>query len=149
VSEKTFTIDEANTMLPVLDSLLKRAMDAKQMMEDVDAEFEDITHKVFLNGGTLLDIGYLARRKAEREKAIQSLKDTVEEIHSTGVQVKDLDIGLLDFPCLVEGETVLLCWKYGEPHAIEHWHGMEEGFAGRKPIEQLRLKRKKKPEQPN
>jgi hypothetical protein len=149
VSDKTFTIDEANTMLPVLDSLLKRAMDAKQMMEDVDAEFEDITHKVFLNGGTLLDIGYLARRKAEREKAIQSLKDTVEEIHSTGVQVKDLDIGLLDFPCLVEGETVLLCWKYGEPHAIEHWHGMEEGFAGRKPIEQLRLKRKKKPEQPN
>ena len=149
VSEKTFTLEEANTMLPVLDSLLKRAMDAKQTMEDVDNEFQDVGHKVFLNGGTLLDIVYLARRKAEREKAIQSLKDTIDEIHSTGVQVKDLDMGLLDFPCLVEGETVLLCWKYGEPHEIAHWHGEAEGFAGRKPIEQLRIKRKKKPEQPN
>ncbi len=147
--EKTFTFEEANTILPVLDSLLKRAMDAKQTMEDADEEFEGIGHKVFLNGGTFLDVEYLARRKAEREKAILSLKDTIDEIHSTGVQVKDLDTGLLDFPCMVEGETVLLCWKYGESHEIAHWHGMEEGFAGRKPIAQLRIKRKKKPEQPN
>jgi hypothetical protein len=50
------------------------------------------------------------------------------------VQVKDLDIGLLDFPCKVEGEVLLLCWKLGEP-AITHWHGVSEGFAGRKPVD--------------
>jgi hypothetical protein len=50
------------------------------------------------------------------------------------VQVKDLDIGLLDFPCKVEGEILLLCWKLGEP-AIAHWHGTGEGFAARKPID--------------
>jgi len=50
------------------------------------------------------------------------------------VQVKDLDIGLLDFPCQVEGEVILLCWKRGE-EKITHWHGVAEGFAGRKPID--------------
>jgi hypothetical protein len=50
------------------------------------------------------------------------------------VQVKDLAIGLLDFPCQVDGRTVLLCWKLGEKQ-ITHWHGLEEGFAGRKPVD--------------
>ena len=76
----------------------------------------------------------LARRKAEREKTAQQIKDAVSEINSTGVQVKDLDIGLLDFPCVVDGHTILLCWRLGEK-SITHWHGMEEGFAGRKPID--------------
>jgi len=70
------------------------------------------------------------------------VKDALAEIDATGVQVKDLDIGLLDFPCVVEGETVLLCWKLGEP-AITHWHGVHEGFAGRKPIDE-RIARAKK-----
>jgi hypothetical protein len=51
------------------------------------------------------------------------------------VQVKDLGIGLLDFPCEVDGQKILLCWKLGEK-AITHWHGIAEGFAGRKPIDQ-------------
>jgi len=76
---------------------------------------------------------------------VQRVKDAVAEIHATGVQVKDLEIGLLDFPCRVEGETVLLCWKLGE-QGITHWHGTEEGFAGRKPIDDRIMKagRKKK-----
>jgi hypothetical protein len=77
---------------------------------------------------------HLARRKAEREKAIQRVKDAMDEIDAMGVQVKDLDIGLLDFPCEVDGEIILLCWKLGE-NAIAHWHGVSEGFAGRKPID--------------
>jgi hypothetical protein len=81
---------------------------------------------------------------------MQQIKDSVAEIHATGVQVKDLDIGLLDFPCVADGETVLLCWKYGEGNSIGHWHGFEEGFAGRKPIASLNLKQKKRePEKPN
>ena len=77
----------------------------------------------------------LARRKAERVKAEQKAKDALAEISAIGVMVKDLDIGLLDFPCEVDGRTILLCWKLGEK-AITHWHGVEEGFAGRKPVDE-------------
>src|SRR5579864_5051640 len=135
MSNKTFTLDEANTLLPVLESLLKSAMESKQLMEDADQEFQDLAHRIFLNGGTLVNVVYIARRKAEREKAIQRLKDTVAEIHATGVQVKDLDVGLLDFPCVASGEIVLLCWKLGESK-ITHWHSTTEGFAGRKLIDE-------------
>lgn len=151
--DKTFTLDEANMLLPVLESLLRQAMEAKSKIEEVERKLQNLGHKIFLSGGLLVDIKRAATRKAEREKAIQQIKDAVAEIHATGVQVKDLDIGLLDFPCVVDGETVLLCWKYGEPHKIAHWHGLEEGFAGRKPIEMLNLEKKKtpkpNPEKPN
>ena len=132
---RTFSLDEAQTLLPILESLLRTAIEGKKLIEKVDAEFQDTAHKVFLNGGTLLNVVRLARRKAQREKAVQRVKDAVAEIDATGVQVKDLDIGLLDFPCRVEGEIILLCWKLGEK-AIAHWHGTEEGFAGRKPIDE-------------
>jgi len=132
---RTFTLDEAHTLLPVLESLLKRAIQSKQLIEEVDGEFQENAHRVFLNGGMQVNVVHLARRKAEREKAIQRIKDTLPEIEATGVQVKDLDIGLLDFPCEVDGETVLLCWKLGEPK-ITHWHNTTEGFAGRKPIDE-------------
>jgi hypothetical protein len=133
--ERTFTLSEAQSLLPVLESLLRGAMDSKKLIEQVDAELQEVAHRVFLNGGTLLQIVPLARRKAERQKALQRVKDAVAEMHATGVQVKDLDIGLLDFPCIVEGEVVLLCWKLGEKD-ISHWHSTTEGFAGRKPIDE-------------
>jgi hypothetical protein len=132
---RTFSLEEAQSLLPVLESLLRTAMNGKKLIEEVDAEFQETAHKVFLQGGTLLNIVHLARRKAQREKAVQKVKDAVAEIDATGVQVKDLDIGLLDFPCRVEGEILLLCWKFGET-AITHWHSTDEGFAGRKPIDE-------------
>jgi hypothetical protein len=135
MSIRTFTLAEAQTLLPILESLLKTAISSKKLVEDVDGELQEIAHRVFLNGGTLIRVVEVARRKAEREKAIQRAKDAVAEIHATGVQVKDLDIGLLDFPCKVEAEIVLLCWKLGETK-ITHWHSTEEGFAGRKPIDE-------------
>ncbi len=152
MADKTFTLDEANMLLPVLESLLRQAMEAKETIAEAEKKLQNLGHKIFLTGGLLVDIKRAATRKAEREKAIQQIKDAIAEIHSTGVQVKDLDVGLLDFPCIVDGETVLLCWKYGEPHKIAHWHGVEEGFAGRKPIEMLNLDKKKgkaNPEKPN
>jgi hypothetical protein len=132
---RTFTLAEAETLLPILESLLKQAIESKKLIELVDAEFQEIAHRVFLNGGTFLNVVHVARRKAEREKAVQRIKDAVAEIDATGVQVKDLDIGLLDFPCQVEGEIILLCWKLGES-GITHWHNTTEGFAGRKPIDE-------------
>jgi len=135
MSNRTFSLEEAQTLLPVLESLLRNAINGKKIIEEVDGEFQATAHKVFLKGGTLLNIVHLARRKAQREKAVQRVKDAVAEIDATGVQVKDLDIGLLDFPCRVDGEIILLCWKLGEA-TISHWHSAEEGFAGRKPIDE-------------
>ena len=142
MSDRTFTLEEAQLLLPVLESLLRTAMNAKNLIEKDDAEQQELHHRIFLNGGMFLDIVSLARRRAERAKAEQRAKDAVAEIDSIGVQVKDLDIGLLDFPCVVEGQVVLLCWKLGEK-SITHWHGTQEGFAGRKPIDQ-RITRAKK-----
>jgi hypothetical protein len=142
MSDRTFTLDEAQSLLPVLESLLRTAMQAKKVIEESDAEQQALHHRIFLNGGMFLDIVGLARRKAERAKAEQRAKDALAEIDSIGVQVKDLDMGLLDFPCEVEGQIILLCWKLGEK-SITHWHGTSEGFAGRKPIDE-RIARGKK-----
>ncbi len=135
MSDRTFTLDEAQSLLPVLESLLRTAMKAKRVLEEFDAELQALHHRVFLNGGMFLNVVPLAHRKSERAKAEQHAKDALAEIDSIGVQVKDLGIGLLDFPCEVEGQTILLCWKMGEK-AITHWHGVEEGFAGRKLIDE-------------
>ena len=135
MSDRTFTLDEAQSLLPVLESLLRAAIAGKKVMEEFEAEQQELNHRIFLNGGTHVDVVPLARRKAERVKAEQRAKDAIAEIDSIGVQVKDLDIGLLDFPCEVEGEIILLCWKLGET-SITHWHGTQEGFAGRKPIDE-------------
>ncbi len=135
MSDRTFTLDEAQSLLPVLESLLRTAISGKKVMEEFEAEQQALNHRIFLNGGTHVDVVPLARRKAERVKAEQRAKDALAEIDSIGVQVKDLDIGLLDFPCEIEGEIILLCWKLGET-SITHWHGTQEGFAGRKPIDE-------------
>ncbi len=135
MSSRTFTLDEAQDLLPVLESLLRTSIDGKKLIESVDAEFQEMAHRVFLNGGMSLNVVHLARRKAEREKAMQCVRDAMAEIDAIGVQVKDLEIGLLDFPCEVDGQVVLLCWKLGET-AITHWHGVSEGFAGRKPVDE-------------
>jgi hypothetical protein len=134
MANRTFTLAEAQELLPVLEALLRKASESKRRVEEIDARFQDVNRRILMDGGMLLDIVPLARLRAERDKLNQGVTDTVAEINSTGVQVKDLDIGLLDFPCIVEGKIVLLCWKLGE-HAITHWHGVDEGFAGRKRID--------------
>ena len=142
MADRTFTLQEAQNLLPVLESLLRTAMDGKKLIEAVDNELQDLAHRVMMSGGLLVNVVQMARRKAEREKAIHRVKDTLAEINAIGVQVKDIDIGLLDFPCKVEGRIVLLCWKLGE-HGITHWHTSSEGFAGRKPVDERIAKAKK------
>jgi hypothetical protein len=142
MSDRTFSLDEAHSLLPVLESLLRTAIAGKKVIEEVEGEQQVLRHRIFLNGGTFLNVVQVARRKAERIKAEQRAKDALAEIDSIGVQVKDIDIGLLDFPCEVEGEVILLCWKVGE-ESITHWHGTQEGFASRKLIDE-RIARGKK-----
>ena len=142
MADRTFTLQEAQNLLPVLESLLRAAMDGKKLIEAVDNELQELAHRVLMSGGLLVNVVQMARRKAEREKAIHRVKDTLAEINAIGVQVKDIEIGLLDFPCKVEGRVVLLCWKLGE-QGITHWHTSSEGFAGRKPVDERIAKAKK------
>jgi hypothetical protein len=135
MADRTFTLDEAQALVPVLGSLLKTAIDAKNAAERIEREFKSLSSRVFMNGGTLLDVAHLSARKRERERLGQKIKDALAEIQATGVLVKDLDTGLLDFPCEVEGHTILLCWKLGE-QTIAHWHGTDEGYRFRKPIDE-------------
>ena len=132
---RTFTLREAQSMLPILESLLRKSIESKALIEEIDQEFTELSERIFLSGGTLVNVRACAARKKQREKAIHAAKDTLSEINAIGVQVKDLDIGLLDFPCRVNGEIVLLCWRMGEA-SISHWHGTEEGYAGRRPIDE-------------
>jgi len=145
MADRTFTLDEAHALLPVLESLLKTAIDGKNAAERIEQEFKAVSSRVFLNGGTLVDVVQLAARKREKERLVQKIKDALAEIEATGVLVKDLEIGLLDFPCQVEDQTILLCWKLGEK-TIAHWHGTDEGYRFRKPIDEKIARAAKRPE---
>ena len=133
--ERTFTVDEAQRLLPVLKTLLSKAIEARSKLQELEAELGKLKSRIFLSGGLLPDVRYLQARKADRDQYLQLQNKSLAEIDSIGVQVKDLDIGLLDFPCMVDGELILLCWKMGEEQ-IGFWHGPEEGFRGRKPIDE-------------
>jgi hypothetical protein len=95
-----------------------------------------------------VDVGKVALQRAEIESHMQRVRESVAEIDSIGVQVKDMEAGLLDFPCRVDDQIVLLCWRMGEP-AIEHWHTMESGFQGRQPIDERFRRRSTSGGRPN
>jgi hypothetical protein len=131
---KIFSLNEAQTLLPVLEALLRKAQAAGARASELERDMQQLTQRIFLSGGMHVNVAQAAKRRAEREKALQETRDTLAEIDEIGVQVKDLAQGLLDFPCVMEGQTVLLCWKLGEKE-IGFWHSQEEGFAGRKPLD--------------
>jgi hypothetical protein len=132
---KTFTLDEAQSLLPVLEALLKRAMEGKQAAEETESGLTDLARRIYLSGGMKVDAGAVAKQRAEMDAHLKLVRESIAEIDSIGVQVKDLDSGLLDFPCRLEDQVVLLCWRMGEP-CIEHWHTVEAGFQGRQPVDE-------------
>jgi hypothetical protein len=143
---KTFSLDEAQSLLPILESLLRRAIDAKASAGTIEGELQMLSQNIFLSGGMLVDVASVARKRLAQRAAVQQAQDAVQEIDSIGVQVKDLDKGLLDFPCQLGEQTVLLCWQLGEPK-IRYWHTLEAGFQGRQPLDERFLK--SRPERPN
>jgi hypothetical protein len=132
---KTFTLEEAQSLLPVLESLLKRAVEGKESAQEAEGVLADLARRIYLSGGMMVDLGKVARQRAEIEGHLERVRESIAEIDSIGVQVKDLEQGLLDFPCRLDDQIVLLCWRMGEA-AIEHWHTVESGFQGRQPIDE-------------
>lgn len=142
---KTFTLAEAQNLLPVVEGLLQRAIEGKQKAQAVEREMQQLHQRIFLAGGMQVDVAAAARSRAEQTTAMRRAQDAMQELDAIGVQVKDIDKGLLDFPCLLDGQIVLLCWKLGEPE-IAHWHTVESGFQGRKPIDvRFHQSKKKRP----
>ena len=145
---KTFTIDEAQSLLPVLESLLKRAIEGKEAAEHVEANLSELSRRIFVSGGMRVNLAEVAEQRAEMESHLQRVRESIAEIDSIGVQVKDLDTGLLDFPFRLDEEIVLLCWRMGET-AIEHWHTVDAGFQGRQPVDERFRRRSASGGRPN
>jgi hypothetical protein len=131
---KTFTLEEAKTLLPVLSALLEKARAAALRAGALENEMQELSQRIFLSGGLHVDVPAAARRRAEREKAMQVARTHIEEITEIGVEVSDHEEGGLEFPCLLEGRTVMLCWKLGDDDIAE-WR--EEGDAAgvKKPVD--------------
>ena len=115
--------------------------------EEVETSLSELSRRIDLSGGMRVDIAGVAKQRAEMETHLDRVRESIAEIDSIGVQVKDLESGLLDFPFKLEDKVVLLCWRMGEP-AIEHWHTVESGFNGRKPVDE-RFKRRPSGQKPN
>jgi hypothetical protein len=131
---KTFTLEEARGLLPVLESLLRGAIIAKQEAEVAEGNLAALNLRIQMAGGMLVDVPKAARDRAIRQHGIQRAKDALSEIDAIGVQVKDIETGLLDFPFVLDDEIVLLCWKLGEAD-ISFWHTTESGFGGRQRLD--------------
>ena len=132
---RTFTIDEAQSLLPVLESLLTRAIDGNRSAEDIESDLSSLAQRIYLSGGMRVNTADVAKQRAEMESHLKQVRESVAEIDAIGVQVKDLEAGLLDFPCRIDDQIVLLCWRMGEP-SIEHWHTVESGFQGRQLVDE-------------
>lgn len=129
-----FTLAEAERMLPEVDRALRDALFHKAEHQAANAELNATMQNIRMAGGSRVNPGPILATRARRDGSTLALRKVFEKIDEMGVLVKDLDIGLIDFLTIYQGREVCLCWKLGE-ESIRFWHGMEEGFAGRKPID--------------
>ncbi len=130
--DRYFTVDEANALLATVRPLAERMVERRRELAVQLERQRELGEIVKANGG-----GFSPRLPSEIDAAVEEaageLRDCVEELTGLGVQVKDLDSGLVDFPSLRDGEDILLCWQLGEDE-IGWWHTLEGGFAGRQPL---------------
>lgn len=131
---RRFTLAEAQSLIAHVEPLLRDAVDRKAEYEEAEAEIQAFQQHVMMMGGVAVDRDKIVASKAKRDEAAAHLRSAIEGVQEAGALIKDLDIGLIDFPTLYRGVEVYLCWKLGED-AIEFWHGVEEGFRGRKRID--------------
>ena len=129
-----FTLEEAEAVLPKVDRAIRDAIFLKSEWQQAGQTLEAQTNRIQMSGGAMVDRDQFLKLREHRDTMGRRLSDAMEGIHGYGCEVKDLDIGLLDFPAIFRGQEVLLCWKLGETK-IDWWHGMTEGFRGRKKID--------------
>jgi hypothetical protein len=128
-----FTLEQANKMLPSVIQKFDTVVDKKNKVIEIQSDFE--TNPKYMSSFK----DYIIK-KQELNSAITNFYKSIEDLEATGVSVKSIDQGLLDFPSLMFNEEIWLCWKQGET-VIKFWHGKDEGFNGRKPIESVDLEK--------
>ena len=128
---RIFTPAEANSALSEVRPLAEQLVAVRARLQELQGEQREVVQIIAGNGS-----GYAVgeARSDEFSAAAAELERILDALTELGVQVKDADAGLLDFPAVREGEDVLLCWRLGED-SVDWWHGPEEGFAGRRPID--------------
>jgi hypothetical protein len=133
MAQRYFTAEEANELLPEVRLAAEELVEHRLAARSVAAKRAQLVTRIAGNGG---DFDPQEPRELEEdfERETAAVAEAVVQLERLGVIVKDADRGLVDFPALREsGEEVLLCWQVGEDE-IAYWHGLEEGFAGRKPL---------------
>jgi hypothetical protein len=123
---KLFSIDEANALIPEVAIKLQKIQRLYKRIGDQKDDAKAAAQASNLGGGMPGGTAYL--------RALYEIGKLTTELHADGVQLKDHSWGLVDFPCMLDGRIVLLCWQLGEPEQIEWWHEIEAGFAGRQPL---------------
>jgi hypothetical protein len=132
---RRFTLAEAQSLIPRVDHLLREAVSLKSQYEEAEQEMQAIMQRVTLMGGMMVNRDGVIDTRNRRDETRSKLGTAIEQVQEVGCVVKDLDMGLIDFPTLFRDEEVYLCWKLGEDK-IAFWHGVDEGFRGRKAIDQ-------------
>ena len=131
MADRRFTPDEANSALRQVRPLAERMVELRARLAELEDEQREVVRIVAGNGS---GEGVGDARTPEFAKLARELQEVVDELSLIGVQLKDADTGLLDFPAVRDGEDVLLCWRVGE-EAVEFWHSLEDGYAGRRRID--------------
>lgn len=129
-----FTLAEARQRLPEVASAIRNGVDAKKVLESAEKEHRAMQERIMFAGGTAVNQEAAVMVRARREASSATIKQVMEQLEEIGCLIKDLDIGLIDFPALYQGKEVYLCWRIGEAD-IAFWHPTDEGFAGRRPID--------------
>jgi hypothetical protein len=127
--EKTFRLEEANAFLPRLQILMERLQRGALRLQE---EMTDLARESGVDVGALTSDDLVRRRPAARA-LLEELDGIVQEIQGSGAHLKDVQLGLVDFPAERDGEIVYLCWQFGEPE-VGFWHRVDDGFAGRQAL---------------
>ena len=131
---RIFSLRDAERLRVQLEPVLIDAIEARRKLSEIDEELGKLAERAQQSGGLMIAHDKAARQRLEHNRLGGVIRDALEKIHSTGCVVKDLEIGLLDFPARINGEAVYLCWRLGEDR-IRFYHAQDEGFAGRKPLD--------------
>jgi hypothetical protein len=132
--QRTFNLTEAERTRAELEPVLLEAMEARRRAKAINEKMTELATQIQLSGGMRFDYQEAGQQRLEQNQLESSIAKAVEKIHSTGCVVKDLDVGLLDFPARLNDEDVYFCWRVGEDR-IRFYHRQDEGFDGRRPID--------------
>jgi hypothetical protein len=129
-----FTLAEAREYLPAVGSAMREGIAARKSLQTAEQDHRAMVEKIMFSGGLAVNQESASQTREKRDSSTAKLKRMFECFEEIGCVVKDLDLGLVDFPALHRGTEVYLCWRFGEQD-IAFWHPIDEGFAGRRPID--------------